>query len=278
MRQELQQRNLIIAAGSFAGYAVVRSLLDGVFTIESLGVVLPLSAGLAVPLGVAFGIPAVVGLALGAFLPDILSGSLSVDMVSYNGSVVLLAYLSRLLSRYGIERWIAPDESPVRAVGRFAFVAVIACSGSAAFFSFGYQMAGITPFYITAAFSLLEFVVATAVVAPVIIIAVVRSGVSAHQMSRIHDGALPPISRWSLIAVPPLWVLVGSIGSIGFKLRERVSLVGFQNFNVEFLYHLVHPNIFGQGGRWAQVVLGVLALIAIVASTGQLKRSTEGAT
>jgi len=273
-----RERAYLVAAGSCVGYIFLRLLLDGVLTVESIGIVLSLSAGLAVPLGVAFGVPGVIGLALGAFLLGILSGALSVSLLFYNLSVVLLAYFSHLLYRYGIGSGIAPDQRPVRAVGRFAFVAAIACSGSAAFLAFAYQIAGITPFYITVTFAFLEFVVATAVVAPVIGLAVVSSEqVSATRVSSTQDDALSPRSRWSLVVVPPLWLVTGFIGSIGFKLRERVSREGFQNFNAEFLYHAVHPDLFGQGGRRAQVLLGVLALIVIVASTRTLDRQDGGA-
>jgi hypothetical protein len=99
----------------------------------------------------------------------------------------------------------------------------------------------------------------------------------AYRISRWSAvGSPAPIDRWSLIAVPPLWILLGSIGSIGFKLRERVSLGGFQNFDVEFLYYLVHPDIFGHGGRRAQVVLGVVALLVIFVSLRRMARRTGG--
>lgn len=277
MVREFQRRDLITAGCTFTGYLFVHLLLNGVFTIESIETTLPLSAGVAVPFGVVLGIPGIVGLAFGTFLSDLLVGTLSIAAILFSTSVVLLAYFS--LYTYEVWDQSSPDATPLRVVVRLALVAGIACCGGAAFLGLGYQMAGIAPFYVSTVFALLQFLVATAVIAPVVgLIAVLGDRFSEHRIVRSGTVASPaPRHGWSLLVVPPLWVLFGTIGSFGFKLRERVSLSGFQNFDVEFLYYLVHPDIFGQGGRRAQVVLGVVALLVIFDATRRMDRRPGGA-
>ena len=268
----------VIIVSSLLGYLSFRLFLDGLFTVPGVGTVLLPSAGMAVPLGAAVGVPGVAGLAIGAFLSDVVSGTFSTSAFFYTISVVLLAYFAHVLYRYDIGGQIRSDHGPVLAAVRFVLLAAVACSGAAAFLAFGYQMAGITPFYITAVSSFIEFAISTAIVAPLFgLLVVLDDALFSYRPSRRNTvSSSSRVHRWAILVVLPLWLLVGFVGSIGFKLRERVSLEGFQNFNAEFLYHAVHPDIFGQGGRRAQVLLGVLALMLFVASATTLDRQDGG--
>lgn len=276
MARKFQRRHLAVVFGSLAGYLLIDTLSNGVLVFERIGIALAPSAGLAIPLGVLFGVPAAVGVAVGALLRD--TAYFSFSTLFYSISIFLLAYVARAFYRYGIGARIASDGGPARSVARFAFVAIIACSGSAAFLAFGYQMIGASPFYISVTYAFVEYLLATVVVAPVIGLPIAYSQrLSTYTLPRNDEVPAPSrINRWSLILVPPLWALIGFVGSLGFKFRERGSLDDFRDLNMEFLYHYVHPDIFGQGGRRAQVVLGVLLMVVLFGSMRRFQNSVEG--
>jgi len=79
-----------------------------------------------------------------------------------------------------------------------------------------------------------------------------------------------------LITIPFLWALFGIIGSLGFVLRERMIRSNFASRGVEVLYDLIHPDIFGQGGRRVQVVWGTFMLLVLIVSLIECEKMTRG--
>lgn len=251
------------------------SFIDGILVVE--GFLFTPSAGIAIPLGILFGFPAAVGVTAGAFLSDVLSLNISLNTLVYSIALFILSYIAHISYQYGIGTAVVSSETPVKSVTRFIFVVIIACSVSAAFLAFGYELTGISPFYVSVIYGFIEFLLATVVVAPLIGLPIMYSQrLSTYTLPRNNDSIPPRISRWSFILVPPVWILFGTVGSVGFRIRERIALVEFQRRNIDFIYHIIHPDIFGQGGRRAQVVFGTLMLFLLFISVRQAQKHIEG--
>jgi hypothetical protein len=82
--------------------------------------------------------------------------------------------------------------------------------------------------------------------------------------------------HWVLIIAPSFWALFGIVGSAGFAVREAIPRTSFERRGVEYLYDLVHPSIFGQGGRRAQVVFGALVILLLFISITRFQKQKHG--
>ena len=259
---------LVILASSISYLAV--SLLDGAMVVGDFFLV-P-SAGLAVPLGILFGHPAIFGVVLGVFVGDLLTSNLSIPSLLYTLSILLLAYLSYAFYRYGVGSAIVPGGGILSSVGRFVFTAVIVCIAAAAFLAWGYELTWISSFYVSFLTSFVEYLLATLLVATPIGIVARRRRWPTYRVARDASVASAGVHRLLLVAIPPTWAVLGSVGSVGFQIRETIPLMTFRQLGVEFLYHYVNPEIFGQGGRRAQVVFGALMLLLLLASVRKHQR------
>ena len=230
------------------------------------------SAGLAVPLGILFGHPAMFGVVLGAFVGDLMTSNLSVPSLLYTLSILLLAYLSYAFYKHGVGSVIVQRGGILSSVGRFVFIAVIVCIAAAAFLAWGYELTGISSFYVSFVTSFVEYLLATLLVATPIGFVAHRQQWFTYRVARDESVATADVYRLLLVAIPPSWAVLGSVGSIGFQVRESIPMSTFRQREVEFLYHYIHPEIFGQGGRRAQVVFGALMLLLLLASVRKHQR------
>lgn len=266
---------------TLGGYLLAHILLDGQLWVG--GVVLTLSSGLAVPLGVVFGAPAAVGLALGVVAKDSLRLVVSTGTLVSAFSLFLVSYVAAVYWRHGVGLEAADVRQP-RWWIRFAVVVCVASTAGAAFLAWGRELLGTAPFYLAFGTAFTTFLTASLFFAPVVVFPVARSRLSERLLGgsqSTHDPSnstheSPPTtqrrSRISLGAVPLLWAGCGLVWSVGFQLRQRVPLAGFERLNVVFLHDAIHPALFGQGGRWAQAVFGLLMLTLLGIA---LRRSTH---
>lgn len=270
MRRVFSRRDLALVLSAAVGFSLTHVLLDGVVVLG--GTVLAPSVGLAVPLGVTFGLPAAVGLALGVVVRDALRLVISLETAFAALSLFLLAAIPYLLWRYEVgpvSMWRERLAAGPRWWLEFALVATTAALGAAAFRAWGFEFLGSFPFYVSFLTTFLEYLLATVLVAPALIVAF-RVGRVRDRLGTHPDGDAVTPSRattrfeWLAYLVPVAWVVGGLIGSVGFGIRERVSLQGFRDVNVGFLYDWIHPDVFGYGGRRAQVVFGAIMMILAV--------------
>lgn len=240
---------------SFCAYLAFRFALDGVFSI--FGVIVTPSVGLAVPLGAAFGLPAAVGVAVGAFVAQTYQVGLSVMAVFGGLSVFVLATVGSLGWQSKVR---IGSGTLIDVVGGAGLVVVTATGaiGAAAVLAWGGELVGRFPFYVTVLDAVFRYLVATAIVGAPLFVGIWIA-------SNRHPGL-----EWStptrsvglgFVAVPVLWTAVAFVGSVGFNIRERLPRAAFEIRGIEPLYNLIHPDIFGQGGRRAQVVFGAVMLV-----------------
>lgn len=263
-----------MASSSLVVYVIV-SFSDGIIALDAF--VLVPSAGLAIPLGILFGIPATLGLVSGAIIKNTIRSNLSSPALLDVVSVFLLAYLPYSLYKYGVGDSISPDRRTLMSVGRFIYITLIACCGSAAFLAWTYELFEISPFYVTFLYSFVEYLLATSVIAPLIgLSASYRRVLTSYIVSR-SDSAVPPRTyRRLLVAVFPFWAVLGIVGSVGFQIRESITLVSFRRRGIDVLYHYVHPDVFGQGGRRGQVIFGTIMLLLVLTCVKRLNEHRVG--
>ncbi len=254
-------RPWILTATSICfGYLLVRFLLDGVVAVGSTP--LTPSAGLAIPLGIFFGIPAAAGIAAGALVVGIFHAGMPLwtlfealslfllAVVSWRGWTLYFSSLDEQLT--GLSGWV-----------HFARLTVVGSVGAAAFLAWGGELLGLFPFYVTLPEYAARYLLAT-VVAGVPLAAVTSALIARTDSTEVAqpESELPRTRRLAFAAIPFVWGVSGFVGGVFFSIRERIDVTTFEEFGVEFLYHGVNPDIFGQGARRIQVVLGAVFLVA----------------
>ncbi|MFW6321528.1 MAG: hypothetical protein ACOC0Z_06715 [Halohasta sp.] len=267
-------RHGLIALCSCVAFLLVHVGFDGQLWIA--GVVFTPSSGLAVPLGMGFGMPAAVGLAAGAVAKDLLRMTLSAETALSALSLFVAAAFAAVCWR----GWPSPAAVDGRRLDRWLAVAGLVVSASAlgaATFAWGSELVGIHPFYLAFGATFVSFL-GSALAWLVVAALLVTRGWLPERVARIvarPTARVPSVRPRRLLTVlPVVWAVAGLLWSVGFRIRERAPLDGFERLGLEALYYGIHPDLFGRGGRRAQVVFGALmgSLLVVV-----LRRSTDGA-
>lgn len=248
---------------SFGLYVALRLTVDGALTVSS-SVLLTPSAGVAIPLGIVFGLPAAVGLLTGYGATQFILGSFHLIAVFEAASIVVLAGVSALAWKSTIDRE-GSVTFHISGVTGFVFLTAVVSVGSAATLAWGGELLGFSPFYVSFVDALFRYLLATVIVAPVVLLFAAMANTDDVRTGDSLSHILP----LSFAVIPLLWSLLAVIGSIGFTIRERIPLVLFEEHGIEILYHLVHPEIFGQGGRRVQVAFGAVMLLAWMRTFGR---------
>jgi hypothetical protein len=254
-RSSRLSRTTVVMGGSFCAFLALRLTLDGVFSV--FGVILTPSVGLAVPLGVGFGLPAAVGVAVGAFVAQTYQVGFSLMAVFAGLSMFVLATVASLgwQSEVRINSGTLLD---VVGVAGLVVVTAIGAIGAAAVLGWGGELVGRFPFYVTVLDAVERYLVATAIVGPPLFVGI---WVASSRQPRVQSPTPTRSVGLGFVAVPVLWAAVAFVGSVGFNIRERLSQAAFEIRDIEPLYTLIHPDIFGRGGRRAQVVFGAVMLV-----------------
>jgi hypothetical protein len=246
---------VLVAGGTFCAFLALRFALDGVFSV--FGVILTPSVGLAVPLGAAFGLPAAVAVAVAAFVAQTYQVGFSMMAVFGGLSVFVLATVAWLGWRSKVQLNSGTRLAIVGVPG-LLIVTVVGSVGAAAVLAWGGEIVGRFPFYVTVLDTVLRYLVATALVGPPLLVGL---WVALNRRSRLQSSTPTRSVGLGFVTVPLLWAVVAFVGSVGFNIRERLPQAAFEIRGIEPLYHLVHPDIFGQGGRRAQVVFGAVMIV-----------------
>lgn len=245
-----------IIAGSFLTFLIVRITVDSVGLPANAMLVTP-SAGLAVPFGIVFGLPAAIGLFAAVFVSQVFQSGILLFGVVEGMSLFALAMTAAI-------GWRAELELPagvtidVEGVPGFVLVTAVGTVGAGAVLAWGGELLGLFPFYVAFVDTLLRYLVATVVVGSAITLLLLTIVESTHSTSAPGQS---DVLGAGFVFVPVLWGGLGLVGSLGFSIRERIPRAVFEEFGIEVLYHLVHPDVFGSGGRRVQVVFGSVMLL-----------------
>lgn len=266
--------NRSVAFWSLVGYLLAHILVDGRLWVE--GIVLAPSSGLAIPLGVVFGLPAAVGLAVGVVVKDSLRLVLSVDTMIYSLWLFVMAAAAHLAWQYRFHPASSDLTQPSWWSG-FAACGLTAITTGAAIFAWASELLGVRPFYLAFGTAFLTSLVGACLFTPLVVVPVARSRL-AERLGAVQDSS-PSLSgrRRTLLTVGPfLWAVCGLVWSIGFQIRQRTPVVGFERLNLEALYYVIHPDVFGQGGRRLQVLGGAVMLTLLIVGLGQPTHTQHG--
>lgn len=265
------RRDAVITLATAATYGVLSLLFDGTLQIGG-DIVLQPSSGLAVPAGIVFGLPGAVGIGLAVLV---------VDASTLGPAVVWVAVAHVALALLGYELWnrgILPTDPPAAFEGADFWLGVLSVTAlssvvAAALLAWGYEVLGLFPFHVSFPSAVVDFALGTLLVGLPALSAVTRLG---GRRSVGGEAASAERRRfWLLLSTALLWSVGALVGSLGFAIREKLSADVFVSRGLGVLYEVVHPDVFGHGGRRAQVVFGGLVLTLLA---GQLlvRRGGDG--
>lgn len=259
-------------------YSLTSIFLDNILVIDNQ-IIIEISDGLAVPIGILFGPPGAIGVGTGVLVADFLNGSLFWESILIASAQVVLASLSYI----GWRRfpWLLPSFAAtnydIRTICRFSLVTLVSSLIAASFLAWTYEITGHFPFYVSFSLNFLDFLIASAFVSTIIFYPLYRANhlpLMTHPVDASVTGNKMTKADWTVIAVSATWPFLGVIGSVGFDIRTRISIIQFKQRGLSLVYELIHPNIFGHGGRRAQVVFGTLMLLILILALKQLPAQT----
>lgn len=249
-----------VALASATAYVMTSLVVDGRLEIGR-EVVLQPSSGLAVPVGIAFGLPAALGIGLAVLGVNLSTLSLAVGCSAV--SHVALALLASELW----DRGILPTDPGKTWESADVWVGILSVTAlssivAAALLAWGYEILGLFPFYVSFPAALLDFLLGTVVVGFPALYVLRRLGgwPGVSETPASADGRRFCLS----LSAAVLWGVGGVVGSVGFAIREKLPSDEFVDRGLGVLYEVVHPDVFGHGGRRAQVVFGGLMLTLVV--------------
>jgi len=257
---------VLTVVGTAAACTIAWLVTRGVVVLPGLLVVQPAS-GLALPLTVLFGPGAALGAAIGALAGDVAVGSLAPISLVESGSQLLLGGLGwlywRELDPFGAGR------RPLGAAGRAGAAVAVSSAGAAAFLAWGSELLAVAPFHLAAVEAGGEYVLATLVVLAPYLVVSTRADGFGGRLRRPRAAPSPTGDRGpsprtdgrrsrtvALLSLPVAWVLVGTIGSVGYRVLETIPPTDFVERGVGVLLVVHQPGLFGPGAVAVQAVFG----------------------
>lgn len=236
------------------------------------GTVVRPAFGVALVFGVFFGAAGSLGSALGYLASRVATGSLTpVDLF-----VALAYFLAGYLAYYFLLAvWRAGEggRHGVRSPRTFALsvaAVVSAVAGSAATTAWAYELFDVAPFSVAPGLLISYAVSALLIGLPVAVL-------HAETTTRARGSGLPrpsePPRRRRLpvlpLLVPVVWLVVGTIGSLGYRAIKRVVAQhphALEDRGLEFLLVLQNDALFGVGAGRVQIVFGSVMLSILTVS------------
>lgn len=257
----IPSHSLYIAIATIACFIGIRLFLDGQIILSEYFVP-RLSIGLAIPLGFLLGIPAVLGLVVGAAISELyITQQLGI------GSTILAVFFLSIIPAMWVQmssgKHLTSSITTLKFV-QFIKIGLFTILFTGAIMAWWFEIIGYMPFYVSFPSLFTQFSIPTIILTPLIF------GVGIYLTNHISEGKIInskirsdgiriQFFSWNgffLIG----WICISYIGSIGFHIREHIPHSTFELYDVSILYTLVHPDIFGQGGRRAQVALGAFMI------------------
>lgn len=229
-----------------------------------------LTAALPVPLVLALGPVSLLGIPVGYAVSELVRGAVGWYTVVGAAAHLFLGYSGGKLARwFDLERPAAPSEVARFAVlGRFFVLAALSAGGAAALSAWGGEVVGLAPFYATVLGAFVSYFLLTfALGLPLSVL--FRAAVSGAE-SRFGVALSTPAAltgRFSLrgvAAVTAVWILLGAVGSVGYRSFERISPGSFAERNLDFVLVLNRPDLFGPGAGRVQALFGALLFSVLV--------------
>lgn len=250
-------------------YLGVQFLQNVVVRFSANTLILSIDLTAALPLAILYGLGPIglVGVPVGVLGADVISGSLAVPSVL---TVAGHTYLGMAAWRCGERFGLAPgfklrELFSFRGLAAGMAVLGLSTAGAAAVSGWGNEVLHQSPFYIAATGSLVGYIGAAMLLGiPMAWILRAVSG-QARQSRRIASSKQFPTPdlRW-ISSLTVLWLLLGVLGSLGYRTFEQIPDRVRTVKNLEILSILDQPDLFGIGASRLQVVLGAVSLSLLV--------------
>ena len=257
---------------SIIGYPITRLFIDG---LDVYGYIIVVSGGLAILFGVLFGKSAIIGVTLGEVINQLIILNVTVHSVIHVIFIFVLSIGAYLTYLQGVGNSISSKPTTVRASLRFILISLNTLIVGVAFYAWTCEIFGISNFHLTFLGIFTENVLAVLIISLLGGIIVGKTDFSTPK-ARSYTIESVDLWHWVLIIAPSFWALFGIVGSAGFTVRTGIPRTSFERRGVGYLYDLVHPSIFGQGGRRAQVALGALMLLLLFISITRFQEQKYG--
>ncbi len=235
-----------------------------------------LTTALPVPLVWLMGSTALVAIPVGFALSDVVSNAAGVGTLVGIGVHLFLGYSGAKLSeRYDLFAHGALPMAGPATLARLGLISGLATIGSAAVAGWLSELFHLTPFYVAAWSSFLEtFVMVLLFTIPLVfLLHRVFRGIETHtnlNLRRMTDFHEEFNSVW-ILGISLAWFLAGTVGSITYRVLERIPPIAFHNRGLEFLMVIDNPAIFGSGASRVHVLFGALfASILIIQYIGSM--------
>lgn len=282
VREALAHRRLADGAFVLLCYVVV-AILEGAlvaaFDLPVLGWV-DLVAALPIALVLAFGPMAVWTVPVGSFVASLIGGAGGVLAVVLAVAHAYMAYAAHVLFR----RSTAMDgEATARAgwrqaLTRYLLVIVTATAGAGAIVAWGGEMARTAPFFVTVVPASVGYLVLNLFCAVPLAAAFRRTladGTEAVGLAeRLRTGPRTRSLR-GVVAVTGVWILVGTLGSIGYRTLVAVPTDAFTRRGLDVVLALEQPTLFGPGAGRLQVLFGAVMFVWLLVTLHDGREVTE---
>ncbi|MXR20226.1 hypothetical protein [Halobacterium bonnevillei] len=213
----------------------------------------------AVVLGVLFGPSAAAGVGVGSVITDVLRLTVGPETLFVSLTFLGVGVLCHIFIQDNIE-WFG-SEIRIKSVLKLFAAVLLAALFAASFYAWSQELLGRFPFYPTFVFTAISYLLGALVAIPFVLI-----GIRSEQLPKgrqIVSTKIDPLSWW-VVTITVLWPVLALIGSLGFRIRERIETPFiFRRLGIEFVYEFVSPAVFAQGGRRAQVLLGAIVLTVV---------------
>lgn len=231
-----------------------------------------LTSVLPVPVTLVMGSVALWAIPVGYLLSDLVTGAAGTGTLVGVAVHLYLSYsAAKLVRRFDIPV-AGPRSNLLRreTLSRFVLVIGVAGIGAAAVAGWTSEVVRTAPFSVAASARFVELVALNLVCALPLVGAFrsvaravdTRFGVAWCRPSDLHG----EFSSRRVALVSLAWLLVGTIGSLGYRTLERVPEYLLANRGLEVLSTLVDPELFGWGAGRLQVLVGSVLVSVLLAS------------
>jgi hypothetical protein len=183
--------------------------------------------------------------------------------------------------------WSAPKHVG-RRIGRGVGAVTVGAVAGGVVLAWGYEIAGIRPFYLAPRYAASFWVAGLVVGLPVVSVSRYLSRIRVHPGSDMTGGSPLQGTQFSpvVVVVPLVWGVVGVIASVGYRAAGMLLMAdpdAFAMRNLSFLLVLYGDETYGPGGRRVQAAFGGVMLVLLVlallrARPGSIRSRREGET
>lgn len=271
VRERLTHRRLVDGAFVVLCYIVV-SALEGVlvsaFDLPVLGWI-DLVAVLPIALVLAFGPVAVWTVPVGSLAASFVGSAGGLFAVVLAVAHAYMAYAASVIfGRAAVTPGETTRASWWRALGPYLLGVTVATAGAGAIVAWGGEMTQTAPFFVTVVSTSVGYLVVNLPCALPLAVVFRRTladeAESIDLTARLQSEPREPGRVRRVVAVTGAWILVGALGSVGYRTFVALPTDAFTRRGLDVVLALEQPALFGPGAGRLQVLLGAVMFVGLL--------------